>query len=100
MKSACARQAGVAMSWEMQTFREVRERFRRAEKGGWFLPDASTTKYPLTTPGVPLEGRNADCGYRTAAVLFVMGREDHQLQVMITKRSTNVGSHAGIYASV
>lgn len=95
------------MTGKAESFREVRERFRRAERSGWFFPGAGSIAYPLSVSGVALEGHpdpkqaTEDGGhkYREAAVLFLIGSEaqSRNLQVMITKRSTNVGSHPGIH---
>lgn len=87
---------------ENALYRDVRERFRRVESEGWFLPGARTTKYPRSVTGVSLEGGaalTAGQRYREAAVLFLMGCQANscQLQVLITKRSTEVSSHPGRY---
>lgn len=81
----------------MASLRDVRERFRRAEKNGWFFPGAVPEKYPLSITGKPLSGKEQN--YRKAAVLFLIGckSQSRQLQVLITKRSTEVGSHPGMY---
>ena len=113
---ACAKsqQGGVARHWrwrmnwqqeENASYRDVRDRFRRAEAEGWFFPWAKSTKYPLSVTGVALEGgthgRQSAAGpqqpYREAAVLFLMGckARSRQLHVLITKRSTEVSSHPG-----
>ena len=82
-------------------FRDVRERFRQAESKGWFIPGATSKKYPLSIAGVSLEGKPSQTKqkYGEAAVLFVIGckAQSRQLLVLITKRSTNVGSHPGMH---
>lgn len=88
-------------------YREVRARFRQAQRDGWFLPGATTTKYPLRTTGVSLEGETAfspsSAGYREAAVLYLIGIQaasSQHLKVLITKRSTNITAHPGKSSNV
>ena len=80
----------------------VRDRFCRAEREGWFSPGAKTTRHPLTAAGEALEpAPNGDSLYREAAVLALMGccsqdeDDPNQLQILITKRSTEISSHPG-----
>ena len=80
----------------------MRERFHQAEKKGWFFSGSTVTQYPLSSTGVSLEGkppkkRPGEQNYGKAAVLFLIGCKEHsdQPQVLITKRSTDVGSHPG-----
>jgi hypothetical protein len=88
---------------ENSSYRDVRDRFRRAEAEGWFFPWEKTAKYPLSAlsrvdleggAGLPPAGQPR---YREAAVLFLMGckARSTQLQVLITKRSMEVTSHPG-----
>lgn len=77
----------------------VRERFRQAERNGWFFPGAVPVKYPLSINSDPQSAlTRKEQSYGEAAVLFLIGckAESRQLQVLVTKRSTKVGSHAGI----
>ena len=108
LKIACAyRKEGRGhIAVTMTELRAVKDRFHLAERRGWFLSDTTSVKYPLTTSGVSLEGRHGhqtqdNNEFRRAAVLFIIGHNKHhdQLKVMITKRSTTVGTHAGMYYS-
>ena len=99
LRSAMARAGGGGL----ECLRAMRERFRQAERRGWFFPGSAVTKYPLSGTGVSLEGKPpkkqpGERNYGRAAVLFLIGCKEssHQPQVLITKRSTDVGSHPGI----
>ncbi len=66
----------------------LREKFRRLEQLGWFIPGGLPVKYDLVGP----KGRS----YVKAAVLFVISRNhDGELQVLLTKRSHSVRTHKG-----
>lgn len=92
---------GVGLARLRPTVMErVRERFRRAERNGWFFPGAVPIKFPISINGEPQSQAartRKGQSYGEAAVLFLIGckAESHQLQVLITKRSTKVGSHPG-----
>ena len=66
----------------------VRERFKRVEEFGWFLPEEYGT---ISTPGLPANYKY----YKKAAVACVIARGRNGLQVLVTKRSNKVGTHAG-----
>ena len=72
----------------------VRERFRDAENRGWFSPGEANISFPIDASGKPRKGKEK---HKRAAVLFLIGCRERssQFHVLITKRSTQVGSHIG-----
>ena len=77
----------------MSSFSAVRERFHQAQTRGWFFP-GEASKY-LIDPSNDLPKSGVKCKEASVLFLIACGAAPGQLHVLITKRSSEVGSHHG-----